>query len=64
MTNEPSPFCVAHPDMEIPAAARRICRENVPALPVLEHSGTLAGIITRRDLCRFIAEYFEQDTGS
>jgi CBS domain-containing protein len=45
-----SPAITIHPDATIPAAARLMNRHHLKRLPVVDPSGTLIGIVSRRDL--------------
>lgn len=45
-----SPAITIHPDATIPAAARLMNQHHVKRLPVVDPSGTLIGIVSRRDL--------------
>ena len=45
-----SPAVTIHPDATIPAAARLMNSRHVKRLPVVDPSGTLMGIVSRRDL--------------
>jgi CBS domain-containing protein len=45
-----SPAITIHPDATIPAAARLLNDHHIRRLPVVDPSGTLIGIVSRRDL--------------
>jgi CBS domain-containing protein len=45
-----SPAITIHPDATIPAAARLMNEHHIKRLPVVDPDGTLAGIVSRRDL--------------
>jgi CBS-domain-containing membrane protein len=45
-----APAITIHPDATIPAAARLLNDHHIRRLPVVDPSGTLIGIVSRRDL--------------
>jgi CBS domain-containing protein len=45
----------AMPDEPIDLAARRLERHNISALPVVDHTNTVVGIITSEDLSKLLA---------
>jgi CBS domain-containing protein len=47
-----SPVVTAEPSLSLADAARRMHRENVKRLPVVESRGCLVGIVTRSDLLK------------
>ncbi|RSM49332.1 hypothetical protein DMB66_45010 [Actinoplanes sp. ATCC 53533] len=47
-----SPVVTAEPSLSLAAAARRMHREHVKRLPVVDSSGQLVGIVTRSDLLK------------
>lgn len=48
---------VAHPDLPIPEAARRMVERKVGCLPVVDASGKLLGIVTEHDMLRELATH-------
>ena len=47
-----APAIVADPGMSVAAAARRLESERIKRMPVVDTEGSLAGIVSRRDLLR------------
>ncbi len=45
-----SPAVTIHPDASIAAVARLMSDQHVKRLPVVDHEGTLVGVVSRRDL--------------
>jgi CBS domain-containing protein len=45
-----APAITIHPDAPIASAARQMTEHRVSRLPVVDHDGTLIGIVSRRDL--------------
>jgi len=46
------PVITAYPGEELSAVARRLLDKDVKRLPVMDHSGRLVGIVSRRDVLR------------